>query len=225
MFSTRRLVFLELVVVVAAPLLMAGTASQAVRFSAIFLVAAYCLIGLWRAGAVKAYLRPNFRGFFAALPGVLLRSGIAAVAIAGLVYALHPNRLFCIPRANPDLMLIIACFYAFVSVLPQEIAFRAYAAFRLDGLKVAPVPATLLSAAVFGWVHILYGSWISVLLAFIAGIAFYRTYRNSGSILAAWLEHSLYGLAVFAIGLDHLFYSGPGTARLESVCMAAPLWP
>ncbi|MBB4303439.1 hypothetical protein GGD81_002482 [Rhodobium orientis] len=225
MFSAHRLVFVELFVVVAAPLLMAGTANQAVRFSAIFLVAAYCLVGLWRAGAIRDYLRPNWRGFVAALPGVLLRSAIAALAIASLVLVLHPNRLFCIPRANPDLMLIIACFYAFVSVLPQEIAFRAYAAFRLDGLKVSPLPATLLSAAVFGWVHILYGSWISVALTFIAGIAFYRTYRGSSSILAAWLEHSLYGLAVFAIGLDHLFYSGPGTARLEAACMAAPLWP
>lgn len=108
------------------------------------------------------------------------------------------------------LMAVIVAGYGLISVLPQEIAFRGYAAWRLDRGGLAFGPQLLISALLFGWVHILFGSWLSVGLSFLAGLTFYRTYRKYQSLAAVWLEHSLFGIAIFAIGLDHLFYVGPG---------------
>jgi membrane protease YdiL (CAAX protease family) len=76
-------------------------------------------------------------------------------------------------------------------------------------VSTALVSAALVSAALFGWVHILFGSWLSVGLGFATGLVFYRTYRASRSLAAVWLEHSLFGIGVFAIGLGPLFYRGP----------------
>ncbi|WP_299617878.1 CPBP family intramembrane glutamic endopeptidase [Pelagibius sp.] len=201
---------MELGIVVAAPLFLIDTSSQFLRFAALLLLAAYCFWRLSTAGARDGYLRLNWRGCRSALPGILLRSALAWLAVFAAVALLYPSQLLYLPQHAPGLTVAIVCGYALVSVLPQEVAFRGYASWRLESLNVPFVPAAVVSGAVFGWVHILYGSWLSVLLSFLAGTVFYRTYRNSRSLAAVWLEHSLFGSAVFVLGLGHLFYRGPG---------------
>lgn len=200
----------ELTVLIGGPVLLMGLPVQILRFSTIFLVAAYCLWRLHAAGALGSYLDLNWGGCRRAMPGILLRAALASIAIATIVLALFPDRLFFIPRVNPGLMAVIVAGYGLVSVLPQEVAFRGYAAWRLDRSGLSFLPQLLISALLFGWVHILFGSWLSVGLSFLAGLSFYRTYRKHQSLAAVWLEHSLFGIAIFAIGLDHLFYVGPG---------------
>jgi len=219
--SGNLLLIAELAVILAGPILLMGLPVQLLRFSTVFLLAGYCFWRLRSNGAAGEYLRFNWAGCRAALPGILVRWVIGSAAIIAVVLLISPERLFCIPRANPLLMVAIVCFYGLVSVLPQEVAFRGYAAWRLDGYRVAYWPAMAISAALFGWVHILFGSWLSVALAFAAGLSFYRTYRKYRSLAAVWLEHSLIGIAVFAFGLDNLFYIGPTTASLAQVCSAA----
>ena len=167
----------ELVVVVAGPLLLMGLPIQFLRFSTVFLLAGYCLWRLKRNHVVGVYLRFNWAGCRKALPGILLRCLIGSVAIICIVLLVSPERLFCIPRADPMLMVVIALFYGLVSVLPQEVVFRGYAAWRLDSLNVPFLPALVISSILFGWVHILFGSYLSVTLSMAAGLSFYRTYR------------------------------------------------
>lgn len=216
----RLLTAIELVVLFAGPVLLMGLSVQLLRFSTIFLVAGYCLWRLHRNDALKAYLQFNWTGCVSAMPGILLRWVIGSLAIVLIVLLLQTERLFCIPRAEPVLMLPIVAFYGLVSVLPQEIAFRGYAAWRLDQYSFSFWPAVFLSALAFGWVHMLFGSWLSVVLSFAAGLSFFRTYRQANSLAAVWLEHSLIGISIFAIGLDNLFYLGPEPGSLSAVCSA-----
>jgi membrane protease YdiL (CAAX protease family) len=216
--SGRLLVAAELAVLIAGPVLLMGLPVQLLRFAALFLVAGYCYWRLSANGVRSRYLRFNWAGCRTALPGIFFRWCFGSAAIAAIVLALDPERLFCIPRADPLLMATIVTFYGVVSVLPQEIAFRGYAAWRLDGLQVPFLPALLLSSALFGWVHILFGAWLSVLLAALAGLSFYRTYKKHTSLAAVWLEHSLLGISVFALGLDQLFYLGPTSPAIAAVC-------
>lgn|GEM_PF-2020856 len=214
------LVGLELVVLIAGPVLLMGLPVQLLRFATIFLVAGYAFWRLWANGVAGTYLRFNWQGCRAALPGILLRWLIGSAAILAVVLAISPERAFCIPRAEPMLMAVIVSFYGLVSVLPQEIAFRGYAAWRLDGTRLPFWAGCLISAALFGWVHILFGSMLSVVLSGIAGLSFYRTYRKYRSLAAVWLEHSLLGISVFALGLDYLFYVGPTSPAIAAVCGA-----
>ncbi|MES0879142.1 CPBP family intramembrane glutamic endopeptidase [Roseibium sp. SCP14] len=218
--KSRLLLVTELAVLVAGPVLLMGLPVQVLRFSAVFLLAGYCFWRLKTNNAARTYLRFNWPGCHAAIPGILLRCFVGSAAIAAIVLAISPERLFCIPRADPVLMLLIVAFYGLISVLPQEIAFRGYAAWRLDAYNIPFAAGVVLSSALFGWVHILFGSWLSVGLSFAAGLSFYRTYRKYDSLAAVWLEHSLIGIAIFAIGLDHLFYLGPTPEAFASVCSA-----
>lgn len=84
----------ELIVLVGGPVLLMGLPVQILRFSTIFLVAAYCLWRLHAAGALTPYLRLNWDGCRRALPGIVLRAAMASAAIAAIVLALYPERLF-----------------------------------------------------------------------------------------------------------------------------------
>ncbi|MCP4319145.1 MAG: CPBP family intramembrane metalloprotease [Hyphomicrobiales bacterium] len=208
MASADRLLLVELCVILAAPPLLAHGANRQLHFPALFVLAGYCLWRLSRAGALRTYVRFDWPACSTALPGILLRSCIAWLAILGLVLWLYPGRLLCLPLNSTLIMAGVAIGYTFISVLPQEFVFRCYAGWRLDSMRVSFLPTMLISAILFGWVHILFGAWLSVGLSFAAGLAFYRTYRNSRSIAAVWVEHSLYGLGVIVLGLDPLFYQG-----------------
>jgi uncharacterized protein len=64
------------------------------------------------------------------------------------------------------------------------------------------------SALAFGFVHIIFGSWISVVLSTIGGLLFALTYMKSGSLLLTCIEHALFGDFIFTIGLGQFFYHG-----------------
>ncbi|MHA7773149.1 CPBP family intramembrane glutamic endopeptidase [Roseibium sp. M-1] len=215
---SKLLLAAELAVLIAGPVLLMGLSVQLLRFATIFLVALYAVWRLWANGVAGTYLSFNWTGCRAALPGIMLRWLLGSMVILAVVLTLSPERLFCIPRANPALMAVIVTFYGLVSVLPQEIAFRGYAAWRLDSLHLPFWAACLISAVLFGWVHILFGSMLSVALSGAAGLSFYRTYRKYRSLAAVWLEHSLLGISVFALGLDNLFYLGPASPAIIAVC-------
>ncbi len=154
---------------------------------------------LWRAGALRGQARP-----MAALFAVSFLALVAAVAL------LYPDQLFDLPRERPDIWLLIAIFYPLLSVYPQELIFRAFLFQRYEPLfgRRWIVAA---SAAAFGYVHIAFGSWISVALTVVGGWIFARRYQRTQSLLAASVEHALYGIAVFTVGLGEYFYHGSAT--------------
>jgi hypothetical protein len=66
----------------------------------------------------------------------------------------------------------------------------------------------LVSAAAFGFVHIVFRNALAVALTLRAGLLFAVRHWQTGSLMASSFEHALYGCAILTIGLGHWFYHG-----------------
>jgi membrane protease YdiL (CAAX protease family) len=152
---------------------------------------------LWRPEAVRREL-----------PSIVVTWLVAATLGIVAVALVIPDRLFDIPRQNPLLWLAIMVFYPLCSVYPQELVYRAFLLQRYRPVLGTGWLAVLASATVFGFVHIIFGNLLSVGLSLLGGLLFARRYLRSRSLLAATIEHSLYGQLIFTIGLGSYFYHG-----------------
>jgi hypothetical protein len=132
----------------------------------------------------------------------------ATFALAVVVAWFFPERLFELPRRLPALWALIMVLYPLLSVVPQEIIYRVfffhrYGPFIRDARWIAAA-----SALVFGLHHAIFGNWIAVALTIAGGWKFAQTYAATRSLRTVWLEHALYGCAIFSVGLGRFFYSG-----------------
>lgn len=152
---------------------------------------------LWNTRALRKELRP-----------MLLRFAVLGALIIAAVALLAPDRLWSLPRHNPRLWLAIMLGYPLASVYPQEVIFRAFY-FRRYAPLFRPLAAMIgASALAFGYLHIIFGNAIAVAMTIIGGVLFSITYARSRSVLAASVEHALYGCLVFTVGIGSYFYDG-----------------
>jgi membrane protease YdiL (CAAX protease family) len=152
-----------------------------------------------RPGAIRGQLRP-----------MITLWAIAAVLVLVALLVLSPGRLFELPRRDPLIWVFVMVFYPLLSVYPQELIFCGFLFHRY-----APVFGTgngfvVASAASFGFVHVIYGHWLSVVLTAILGAVLARRFARTRSLAVVWLEHALYGLLAFTVGLGSFFYNGVG---------------
>lgn len=152
---------------------------------------------LWNLGAVRTQWK-----------FVLARTAILCALIALGVWLFFPERMFILVRRAPVLWLAVMVLYPFLSVYPQEVFFRAFFFHRYRRLMGQGFGAIVAGATLFGFVHIVFGNWISVLLSGAGGLLFARTYLTSGSLALASIEHALYGNFIFTIGLGEFFFHG-----------------
>jgi membrane protease YdiL (CAAX protease family) len=125
-----------------------------------------------------------------------------------LTLFLNPNLLFSLPRTRPELWAMIMVLYPVLSVWPQELIFRSWLYHRYSDLWRSPIGYIILSAFAFGFTHLIFHNWIAVLLSTVGGALFAYTYLRMRSLALCCLEHTLYGCAIFTIGLGQYFYSG-----------------
>ncbi len=95
-----------------------------------------------------------------------------------------------------------------LSVYPQELIFRAFLMRRYAPIFGTGYRAAAASAAAFGFAHIIYGTVASVVITAVGGWLFARRYQRTRSLAVVWLEHALYGVLAFTVGLGDLFYHG-----------------
>jgi len=157
---------------------------------------------LWRPDALRERIGP-----MAAL------AGISALGLTAAVAAVRRENLFELPRRNPWLWLAVMVLYPVLSVYPQELVYRSFLFHRYapvfgDGLGLVAA-----SAAAFGYVHIVFGSWVSVVLSGAGGWIFALRYLQTNSLFTASVEHSVYGMLVFTVGLGRYFYHGAAADR------------
>jgi membrane protease YdiL (CAAX protease family) len=143
-----------------------------------------------------------------ALPRILALWLLAALVAVVAIAIFDPERLFNLPRHQPLLWILIAVFYPLLSVYPQELLFRAFLLHRYRPVFGSGRAAAGASAAAFGFAHIIFGSLASVILTLVGGWLFARRYQRTGSLLTASVEHALYGVLAFTVGLGDLFYHG-----------------
>ncbi len=150
----------------------------------------------------------NWQGWRACSRTVLVRFAVL-MAVLGVVFALAmPQRLFELPLNRTGLWVAIMLIYPLLSVYPQEVVYRTFIFHRYRALFTSERAMVWASALAFGWAHVILQSWLAVVLTIIGGWLFARTYAQSRSTAAAWIEHALYGCAVFTLGMGAYFYAG-----------------
>ncbi|SHE94504.1 CPBP family intramembrane glutamic endopeptidase [Streptoalloteichus hindustanus] len=152
---------------------------------------------LTRGAAVTTELRP-----------MLLLWALASVAMAVVLAVASPERLLQLPREQPLLWGVIVVFYPLLSVYPQELIFRGFLFQRYAPLFGTGRAMVAASAGAFGFAHVIFGNWLSVVLTIVGGWLFATRYQRSQSLIAASVEHALYGVLVFTVGLGDFFYHG-----------------
>lgn len=171
-------------------------------------ISAGLLAAIYLARQPNFDLRHRWRGNPHSMRPILLRFGVSATLLLVATWIFIPNSLFRFPRENPGFWAAVMFGYPFLSVLGQEVVFRAFffrryrTVFRTDSALI------WVSAGAFGIVHILFGHWQSVALSTIGGAFFAHTYVRTRSIRAVSLEHALYGNWIFTVGLGSFFYHG-----------------
>ncbi|MEC3953773.1 CPBP family intramembrane glutamic endopeptidase [Nocardia sp. CDC153] len=158
---------------------------------------------LWRAEAFPEQAR-----------SMAVTAGVNAVALTAATAVVHRNDLFDLPRRNPLIWLAVMVLYPVLSVYPQELIFRSFLFHRYKPVFGEGPGMVAASAAAFGYVHILFGSWFSVAASGVGGWLFAARYLRTRSLFTASVEHAAYGMLIFTIGLGRYFYHGATPARL-----------
>ena len=130
---------------------------------------------------------------------------ISQLVVVG-IYWKRGWRQFPFVFSQPGLFCLIALAYA-VSVAAQEFLFRSYFFWRYDGF----LPLVLLFAlnvVAFGWVHIVFRSWVSVIVTLIGGVLFTGLYLYFHSLVGVCVVHMAFGMSIFAMGWGKYFYFG-----------------
>lgn len=116
------------------------------------------------------------------------------------------ENLLNLPLANPKLFLVFSITYPLFSAFGQEIIYRLFLFERYKEVFVKEYVLVLLSALVFSFVHIVYLSYLSLILTFIFGLYAALVYKSSRSVFLTSILHGLYGNYVFFIGLGGYFW-------------------
>ncbi len=136
---------------------------------------------------------------------VLRRFGISAVLLVAAVLIFTPGSFLDFPRRRTLLWAAVIIGYPLLSAYPQELVYRRWFVRRYTVLFGDGPWLGVACALAFGWVHVLLRNSVAIGLTVVGGWFFLRTYWRSGSVWLATLEHSLYGVLLFTIGLGRYF--------------------
>ncbi|MFC3034645.1 CPBP family intramembrane glutamic endopeptidase [Pseudoalteromonas fenneropenaei] len=148
-------------------------------------------------------------GTFSVVKHRLFTSFLIGALFSGMLYGLiNQDNWFSLPRQSPVDWLRLLIVYPLLSVLPQELIFRSYFFHRYKRIIPAKSHRIVLSALVFALAHCVYDNLVAIGLSFLGGLLFAYTYANSRSLFVCVLEHSLWGLWIFTLGLGTYLDSG-----------------
>lgn len=135
---------------------------------------------------------------------MLLRFCVFAVISAVAVYHYLPNKFFVMPQDYPLMWAAISLFYVVFSVYPQEIIYRQFFFWRYRGLVNNSQAFITLNAVLFCLAHLMFwNNWV-LALTLAGGFLFSHTFSTSRSVMFTSIEHSLYGLWLFTIGVGEM---------------------
>lgn len=133
---------------------------------------------------------------------------IAVPGLVGAWWLIQPAAMFGLLRHDPKVWLVVMAAYPVISVAPQELIYRGFFFERYRPVFGKGAGMVMASAVVFGFGHVVFHNWISVILTALGGALFGHTYRRTGSLLVVSIEHALYGCAIFTIGFGQFFFDG-----------------
>lgn len=126
--------------------------------------------------------------------------GIALIT-GGYVAVVAPEHLFYVPMHKPGMFAAIFVVYGLVSVWPQEVIFRTFFFQRYASLFSNQKLQIFVNAILFSLAHLFFRNVLVIVITFIGGLLFARTYLKYKSTTLVSLEHALYGNWLFAVGM------------------------
>ena len=159
---------------------------------------------------------PHFKRFrltslgqFSAVKRRLFSFFFLGALFPGMFYGImNQENWFSLPRNSFNDWLMLLLLYPILSVMPQELIFRTYFFHRYKRIMPSKTVRIIVSASVFALAHIVYANILAVLLAFLGGLLFSYTYAQSRSTFVCVIEHSLWGLWMFTLGLGDVLDAG-----------------
>lgn len=159
---------------------------------------------------------PHFKRFrltslgqFSAVKRRLFSFFFLGALFSGMFYGImNQENWFSLPRNSFNDWLMLLLLYPILSVMPQELIFRTYFFHRYKRIMPSKTVRIIVSASVFALAHIVYANVLAVLLAFLGGLLFSYTYAQSRSTFVCVIEHSLWGLWMFTLGLGNVLNAG-----------------
>ncbi len=134
---------------------------------------------------------------------------VIGALLCALAYALAGgNRWFQLPMEATSTWLVLLVMYPLLSAWPQELIFRAFLFHRYKTIIPRKKHRMWLSTGAFAFAHIIYANPAAILLALVGGLLFSYTYAKTRSTLACVVEHSLWGIWLFSLGLGQYLDSG-----------------
>ncbi|MEM9488782.1 MAG: CPBP family intramembrane glutamic endopeptidase [Myxococcota bacterium] len=100
---------------------------------------------------------------------------------------------------------------------PGVLLYRQYYFWRYRALFRSRYVVMATSALTFSFLHLMYDNIIAVALALtlIGGVIFTWSYEVSGRLRVPWIEHAVFGMTIFSVGLGR-YLCGPPPAQGRS---------
>ena len=177
-------------------------------FPALIILMSVCCMLLLSDPHFKRFRLTSF-GQFSAVKNRLFSFFLLGAVFSGMFYGIiHQENWFALPRNSFNDWLLLLLLYPVLSVIPQELIFRTYFFHRYKHIMPKKSMRIIVSATVFALAHIVYANLIAVFLAFLGGLLFSYTYAQSRSTFVCVIEHSLWGIWMFTLGIGSYLDSG-----------------
>jgi len=163
----------------------------------------YVVVVLLRTEKFKFKIAPdlNWKSFF---KKTFLKLILIALITYLFVFFNDKDALFNVMTTKPKLWVIIFFVYSFFSVYPQELIYRTFFFQRYKELISNKKLFIFINAIVFSLGHIFFRNTLVLLLTFFGGLLFAFTYSKTKSTLLVSIEHAIYGLWLFTVGMGDM---------------------
>lgn len=129
--------------------------------------------------------------------------GIAVITFV-YVWLFDKNNLFTVVINKPKLWISIVFVYSLLSVYPQELIYRTFFFKRYQALFSNDNLFLFFNAIVFSLGHIFFKNTFVIVLTFLGGLLFARTYNRTKSTVLVSVEHAIYGSWLFTVGMGSM---------------------
>ena len=157
---------------------------------------------------------PSFKAHPKPYIQIAVRFLIGAAVLTGLLLLIKPEALLSFPKGNPRFWCVVMFCYPLISVYPQGIIYRAFYNHRYSACFPKHLQV-IIGALAFACAHIPFGNIYALAFTFVGGLMFLSTYRATGSLILAAIEHALFGDFLFTIGWGQFFFHAGTLAALS----------
>ncbi|NBC58203.1 MAG: CPBP family intramembrane metalloprotease [Bacteroidetes bacterium] len=130
---------------------------------------------------------------------------ISIVTLTSLITVFfYKENLFNALQSNLSQYFTILGVYVFLSVVPQEFIYRKFYFLRYKVLFKSEKQLIVINTLVFCLGHLFFNNLLVLAITLVGGLIFSLSYLKHQSFKWICIEHSLYGLWLYTIGLGSL---------------------